>query len=101
MDTAVMDAAVITFKPHPKATGRKSSAVALIKLLLKINTPEVLPKHLEKLVDAMLWAITEADGKYNTRHRSDRALRCSDVNMLQHVYERRSKNRPHCAATAA
>ncbi len=79
-----MDAAVITFKPHPDAKSRKSSAVALIKFLLKINTPEVSPKHLEKLIDAMLWTITEADGKYNTRHRSDRALRCSDNNMLAH-----------------
>jgi hypothetical protein len=92
MDTAVMDAAVITFKPHPDAKSRKSSAVALIKFLLKINTPEVLPKHLEKLIDAMLWTITEADGKYNTRHRSDRALRCSDNNMLahEHVYPKKS-----------
>jgi hypothetical protein len=92
MDTAVMDDAVITFKPHPDAKSRKSSAVALIKFLLKINTPEVLPKHLEKLIDAMLWTITEADGKYNTRHRSDRALRCSDNNMLahEHVYPKKS-----------
>ena len=83
-----MDTAVITFKPHPEAESRKSSAVALIKLLLKINTPEVLHKHLEELVDTMLWKITEADGKHNTRYRSDRALRCSETNMLthEHVY---------------
>lgn len=91
MDTAVMDAA-LTFKPHPEATGRRKSAAALIKLLLKTTTPEILPKHLEKLVDAMLWTITEADGKYNTRYRSDRALRCRDVNLLahEHVYPKKS-----------
>ena len=82
----VMDDTVITFKPHPDASQRKRSAIALIKLLLRVDKPEVLPKHLEELIDKMLWKITEADGEYNTRYRSDRALRCANTKLLAHEH---------------
>ena len=76
------------FKPHQHADNRKRSAVALIKLLLKNTTPEILPAHLRELLDKMLWKITEADGKYNTRYRSESALHCNDNKLLahEHVY---------------
>src|SRR5271154_1761110 len=87
-----MSDAVITFKPDPAASQRKRSAITLIKLLLSIDRPEVLPKHLEELIDKMLWKITEADGKYNTRYRSDRASRCGNAKLLahEHVYPKKA-----------
>ena len=87
-----MDHAAITFTPHPDASKRKTSAIALIELLLSVDKPEVMPKHLEELIDKMLWKITEADGKYNTRYRSERALRCDNTKLLahEHVYPKRA-----------
>ncbi len=53
---------------------------------------EVMPKHIEELIDTMLWKITEANGKYNTRHRSERALKCGDTKQLahEHVYPKKA-----------
>lgn len=78
------DASVTIFKSHPRAENRRGSAVTLIKLLLANKTPEVLPEHLRELLDTMLWKITEADGKYKTRHQSHSALQCSDKRLLRH-----------------
>jgi hypothetical protein len=76
----------MTFKPHSQAENRKKSAIILIKVLLKSNAPEVLPAHLRGLLDNMLWKITEADGKYKTRHQSHGALQCSDKKLLRHEH---------------
>jgi hypothetical protein len=78
------------FNPHPRAEDRKRSAVVLIELLLANKKPEVLPEHVRELLDTLLWKITEADGKYKTRHQSHAALACTDKGQLRHdhVYPR-------------
>jgi len=73
------------FEPHPQSEMRKRSAFTLIKCLLaKKNKPEVLSAHYRELLSVLLWKITEADGKHNTRFKSQRALRCRDKGKLRH-----------------
>jgi hypothetical protein len=60
------DTVGMSFTPHPEADSRRRSAKALIKALLADRTPEALPEHVRKLIDTMLWRLTEADGKHNT-----------------------------------
>jgi hypothetical protein len=75
---------MMTFNIHPKAEDRRRSAALLIKMLLANKSPEVLPEHLRELLDTMLWKISEADGKYKTRHQSHGALECNNKRLLQH-----------------
>jgi hypothetical protein len=58
-------------------------------MLLANNSPDV-SVHVEDLIDILLWRITEADGKYNTRHKTTGALACTDKSQLrhEHVYQR-------------
>ena len=80
----------MTFQPHPLADHRRSSAAALVKQLLSIKSPEILPEHIRELIDCLLWKITEADGKANTRYKTRGALECSDKRLLrhEHVYQK-------------
>jgi hypothetical protein len=76
----------MVFNPHPQAEGRRRSAVTLIKSLLANKQPEVLPDHVSDLIDVLLWRITEADGKYNTRYKSSGALECANNSQLRHEH---------------
>lgn len=80
------DTVGMSFTPHPEADQRRRSSKALIKMLLADRTPEALPEHVRKLIDTMLWKLTEADGKHNTRHRSDGAMPHSDPKLLHHEH---------------
>src|ERR1035441_9739104 len=82
----VSDTVGMSFIPHPEADQRRRSAEALIKMLLADRTPEALPEHIRKLIDTMLWKLTESDGKHNTRHRSDGAMPHSDPRLLHHEH---------------
>jgi len=64
--------------------------VTLIKMLLAAKAPGVLPEHTRELIDTLLWKITEADGKYNTRYKTGGALECDDKSQLwhEHVYQK-------------
>jgi hypothetical protein len=76
----------------PNADARRNSAVTLIKILLVCEKPPtVLPEHVRELIGTLLWKITEADGKYNTRYKTRGAIECTDKSQLQHehVYQRR------------
>lgn len=75
-------------KPQKQAKARRRSAVALIKHVLAMKKPEVLPSHREELLDVLLFKITEADGKYNTRFRSEAALHRKTKLRHDHVYQR-------------
>jgi hypothetical protein len=76
----------MTFQSHPLAERRRSSAAALIKMLLSIESREVLPEHIRELIDCLLWKITEADGKSNTRYKTSGALKCTDKRLLRHEH---------------
>src|SRR5215472_5310957 len=80
----------MAFQPHPLADRRRRSAAALIKQLLSIKSSEVLPEHVRELIDCLLWKITEADGKTNTRFKTSGALGCTDNKLLrhEHVYQK-------------
>jgi hypothetical protein len=73
------------FEPHLRADSRRESATALIKMLLANNTPKAA-EHIQDLIDTLLWRITEADGKYNTRYRTSGAIDCSDKSQLRHEH---------------
>jgi hypothetical protein len=59
-------------------------------MVLADNTPAVLSDHVEDLLDTLLWRITEADGKLNTRYKTSGALACTDKSQLrhEHVFQR-------------
>ena len=46
-------------------------------MLLASNNPKA-SEHIQDLIDTLLWRITEADGKYNTRYKTNGAIGCSD-----------------------
>jgi hypothetical protein len=87
-----LDTSAMAFIPHPHAERRKQSASTLIKLLLKQENLRILNAHIKDLIDAMLWKLNEADGKYNTRYRSSGSLECFDKRRLahEHVYPRKT-----------
>ena len=75
----------IVFKQHPQSETRKLSAATLIKYLLALKNPEILPTHVRQLLHVLLWKVTEAEGgKYKTRFKSQRAIDCSDKSQLRH-----------------
>jgi hypothetical protein len=79
------------FKPHSQSEERKRSAYRLVNLLLVAeNRHEVLGEHCRKLLNTLLWAVTERDGKYTTRFRSADALASSGTSNLchEHVFQR-------------
>lgn len=80
----------MTFRPHPEAGLRRDSASTLMKLLLASKDTGILPEHVRALIDTLLWKMTEADGKYNTRYKSGGALKCIDKSQLrhEHVYQK-------------
>lgn len=57
-----------------------------MKQVLSIKSPEVLPEHVRELIDCLLWKITEADGKANTRYKTRGALECTDKRLLRHEH---------------
>jgi ribosomal protein L16 Arg81 hydroxylase len=77
---------------HPEYQERKTSAIALIKLLLENRKPEILSGHYRELLSTLLWKITEAESqKYKTRFQTQGAIECSDKGKLrhEHVYQRK------------
>ena len=80
----------IPFQPHPNAERRKDSAVILIKVLLANREDGILPEHIRELIDTLLWKLSEADGKYNTRYKTNGVLACTDRSQLrhEHVYQK-------------
>lgn len=69
-------------------TENLASARRAIKAVLHLD---ITKKHKRKLLNAMLWAITEAPGKYNVRYITQAALRKGARKHLrhEHVYPRK------------
>jgi hypothetical protein len=78
----------MTFIFDPQAESREISARALIKSLLANKNPEIRPDHLRELLKILLGKITEAHGKYTTRHMSLSALDGGAKLRHDHVYPR-------------
>ena len=81
----------MTHAPHRLADARRKSAIALVKTILCLNDPDVLPVHRRELLTVLLWKVTEAESsKYRTRFRSEGALACTDPKQLrhEHVFQR-------------
>ena len=85
----------MAFQPHPEYQERKTSAVALIKLLLNNRKPEILSQHCGELLTVLLWKLTEAESqnKYNTRYQTQGAMACRETSELrhEHVLQRSSR----------
>lgn len=74
------------FTPNPKADDEIRSAVTAIKGIL---TLQIIDGHKKTLISRMIWAITEAHGKYKTRFRSEGAVTSNCRMQHEHVYPRR------------
>ena len=59
------------FEPNLEAEKVILSAKQAIMAILQMNS-EVLKEHKRALISRMIWKITEAHGKYNTRYCSGR-----------------------------
>ena len=65
------------------------SAKEAIKGILRMGN-RVLEEHKKSLISRMIWKITEANGKYNTRYYSEKALKCNkDEKRHDHVWTRK------------
>lgn len=84
----------MAFQPHPEYQERKTSAIALIKLLLENRKPEIMSQHCRELLTVLLWKLTEAEShnKYKTRYQTQGAIACRDAIKLRHEHvHQRSK----------
>jgi hypothetical protein len=75
------------YNKHRDHDIRLESAFCAVKGLLEI---ELYPAHKKKLLSDCIWIITEVDGKYKTRFRSEGAINESNQKNLrhEHVFER-------------
>jgi hypothetical protein len=80
------------YRPHPEAERRIKSATLMIKHILAGRSPDVLDAHIRELLDKMIWKITEADGKNDTRYQSEVALSKPNGIRLQHGHVYQKKN---------
>jgi hypothetical protein len=72
------------YYPHPEADAKRKAIVQLIETVMAAKGEAPLPYYKRKLLDTLLWKYTEADGKYNTRHRSVAANGCTSNDGLRH-----------------
>ncbi len=77
------------FKEQPGALQIIESASSAIAAILEMDHI-VLPEHKKTLLSRMIWKITEAHGKYNTRYCSQAALQQRAKLRHEHVYTRKS-----------
>lgn len=90
------------FCPHPQADAKRRAIVHLIETVIAVDGEAPLPYYKRRLLDTLLWKYTEADGKYNTRHRSVAAngrasnagLRHDDVFTKRELIEQLMSARP-------
>lgn len=68
------DTALLSWEESLDAAKIVTSAQEAIKSILQMG-PNVLEEHKKSLISRMLWKITEAHGKYNTRYYSKEALK--------------------------
>jgi len=74
------------WKPHIGAAKRRRSAAKLVKLLLDASHDDLEISQIRELLGILIGKITEADGKLNTRHRSEGALGITDKDLLRHEH---------------
>jgi hypothetical protein len=76
------------YKMHKDHEAIKKSAYLAIKSILQLD---LYPMHKRELIDTCIWKITEVDGKYRTRYRSEAALNIKKAKELhhEHVIERK------------
>lgn len=73
----------------PDADKIVASARSAIACILGMGN-DVLEEHKKVLISRMIWKITEAHGKYNTRYCSEKALKASkDDRRHDHVWTRK------------
>lgn len=81
-----MTSSTITYKPLPERLVRTRSAATAINA---ITTLDILEIHKRELLSVCIWKITEAEGKWNVRFRSEKALTNPADLRHEHVYERK------------
>ncbi len=76
------------YKQHKDHDAIINGAYFAIKSLLALDLDTKLKRE---LIDVCIWKITEVDGKYHTRYRSEGSLHITDRSKLhhEHVVERR------------
>lgn len=70
-----------TYKAHPEGEQRRRVLRELIEAVLLVPLDD---KYKRKVLNDLLWKYTEADGKYNTRHRSVAASEYTSNHGLRH-----------------
>ena len=78
-----------TYKEHAQKERYLRSIKNNIIALLAADSEE---RHKRDLLDICIWQITEIDGKYNTRYRSEGAMDKKNWHEVQHehVYQRKN-----------
>jgi hypothetical protein len=78
-----------SYVPHPEREVRIRSAVSAIKALLPLD---LYARHKQELISLCLCKITEVDGKWNTRYRTQAATSERSASNLrhEHVFSRRA-----------
>lgn len=84
------------YKPHKHGAARRQSAIIALRALLPLP---LLAAHKRELLGVCLWKITEADGKFNVRFWSEKAIAIAQKNansasrrglIHEHVYTRKA-----------
>ncbi len=79
--------------PEFQEVQNKSNLVmSVINAIQAILTADCVETHKKDLLDICIWKWTEIDGKWNTRYRSEGAMKKENWKMVQHehVFQRRN-----------
>jgi len=71
------------YKTHKNHEWILKSAYLAVQALLPLD---LYPQHKRQLIDVCIWKITEVDGKYKTRYRSEGSLHINDLSKLNHEH---------------
>jgi hypothetical protein len=77
-----------SWQEKPSAAAAKQSALKLAQTIAELGV-DVLPAHKKKLLDIVVWIVTEASGKYNTRYVSGAVYDGGDPIRHEHVFPRK------------
>ena len=73
-------------KPRNDSNEIIGSAVVLAEHLVKHRPANSLDTHLKELLNVLVWKVSEADGKYNTRYWSEGFYKSPDRSCCEHEH---------------
>lgn len=80
------------YPPYQEAKDRAGLETSIVNAMQAILNADCVEAHKRDLLDICIWKWTEIDGKWNTRFRSEGAMKKENWKLVQHehVFQRRN-----------